>query len=99
MITDTKFKDDKRMNDNILMLIFSLPYLYDFSVGIVSVVFLGRIAEFNDSEKLLKKDVDEERKNLLQAVSYNSLQIRKLKVSQINIQKSIFKIYEIRLIK
>jgi len=69
MITDTKFKDDKRMNDSFLMLIFSLPYLYDFAVGIVSVIFISRIADFNDNEKLLyKNNDDEERRNLLQAV-------------------------------
>ena len=51
------------------MLIFSLPYLYDFAVGIVSVIFISRIADFNDNEKLLyKNNDDEERRNLLQAV-------------------------------
>ena len=69
-IADTKYKDNKRLNDNLLMLIFSLPYLYDFCVGVVSLVFIGRLAEYNDNEKSLLRNEDEERINLLQAVFF-----------------------------
>jgi len=56
------------MNDNLLMLIFSLPYLYDFSVGIMSVIFISRVADFNENEKILNRDKDEDNRNLLHAV-------------------------------
>ncbi len=49
-----------------MLLIFSLPYLYDFAVGVLSVIFIGRIAEFNDKKKKLKdKKEEEERQGLL----------------------------------
>jgi len=52
---NTAYGDSKRLNDNILLLIFSLPNIYDFCVGVYNYSFLKNITDFNkakeDSEK------------------------------------------------
>jgi predicted PurR-regulated permease PerM len=56
------------MNDNILLLIFSLPYLYDFIVGIITLFFMSRIAHFNETLKEIMRDENEEdRKRFLES--------------------------------
>jgi len=59
-------EDDKgptKLNDSVLLAIFSLPYLYDFIVGIVCFIFLMKIAEFNDQHRSV--DLNQENHNLL----------------------------------
>jgi hypothetical protein len=56
------------MNDNMLLLLFSLPYLYDFIVGIFTLVLMSRIASFNETLKEIMRDENEEdRKRFLQS--------------------------------
>ncbi len=56
------------MNDNVLLLIFSLPYVYDFIVGIVSLIFMSRIAYFNETLKeIMMNENEEERKRFLES--------------------------------
>ena len=44
-------EESKRLNDNILLAIFSLPYLYDFIVGIFCFYFMTKIAENNSAKR------------------------------------------------
>jgi hypothetical protein len=39
---------DKSLNDTYMLLIFSIPYLYDLIVGIVSYMFVYKISNFNE---------------------------------------------------
>jgi hypothetical protein len=48
-----------------MLLVFSLPYLYDFSVGIVTIVFMSRIANFNEIVHKLKQEDEESANRLL----------------------------------
>ncbi len=55
------------MNDNLLLFIFSLPYLYDFIVGIVTLFLMAKIAHFNETLKEIMRDEnEEERKKFLE---------------------------------
>jgi len=48
-----------KLNDNVLLALFSLPYVYDFICGIASIVLMSRIATFN--EFLIRlKGIDQE---------------------------------------
>jgi hypothetical protein len=47
--------------------VFSIPYIYDFIVGIVTIVLLWRIAEFNEKVKQMRQS--EESQKLLNDVS------------------------------
>lgn len=55
---------DKSLNDNYMLLIFSIPYLYDLIVGIFSYVFVYKISHFNEimrqSNKLELEKVEQE---------------------------------------
>jgi hypothetical protein len=44
---DTRYGDDKRVNDNIILMIFSLPYIYDLCVGIYNYQFIKKLANLN----------------------------------------------------
>ena len=55
-----------RLNDNILLLIFSLPYLYDFAVGIVTIVLMSRIANFNGELARIQHEDDESKRRLIE---------------------------------
>ena len=65
-IKNTAYDSSKRLNDNILLFVFSLPYLYDFGVGIVTIVLMSRIATFNGILKKLRTENEEEAKKLLE---------------------------------
>lgn len=54
-----------RLNDNILLLVFSLPYLYDFSVGVVTIVLMSRIANFNGTIKVIRDNDSKETERLI----------------------------------
>lgn len=43
------------LNDNVMMMIFSLPYIYDFIVGIFCFVLIYRIAIFNDAMRQINQ--------------------------------------------
>ena len=67
IVEDTSFGDKKRINDNIILFIFSLPYIFDFYVGLYNYVFLKNVTEFNkakedsakcDIEKITSKFTD-----------------------------------------
>jgi hypothetical protein len=46
-------------------MVFSMPYLYDFATGIVTIVLMSRIATFNTILHRLKSEDEESRKKLL----------------------------------
>ncbi len=48
-----------------MLFVFSLPYLYDFAVGIVTIVLMSRIATFNGTLHELKSQDEESAKKLL----------------------------------
>lgn len=54
------------MNDNWLLFVFSLPYIYDFAVGIVTIILMSRIANFNGTLQKLKNQDEEASKKLLE---------------------------------
>lgn len=47
LANDTTYGDKRRINDNLILLLFSLPYVYDFITGIYNYIFLKKISEFN----------------------------------------------------
>ena len=69
-IQNSSYDSSKRLNDNVLLLVFSLPYLYDFATGIVSVVLMSRIANFNGILEKIKTEDDEAVNKLLKEVLY-----------------------------
>lgn len=42
-----KTNNDQALSDNNLLFIFSLPYVYDFSVGLVCFAFIFKISKYN----------------------------------------------------
>lgn len=64
-ISDTKQEVKYRLNDNWLLLIFSLPYIYDFFVGTVGLAFISRIASFNDTIRAYNKIQRDEERGLI----------------------------------
>jgi hypothetical protein len=62
LLGGNKNKDNqKRLNDSFLLAIFTLPYLYDFLVGIVCFYMLIKIAENNSAIK--KGDLEDQNEN------------------------------------
>ena len=64
LVEDTSYGVKKRINDNLILFIFSLPYIFDFCVGVYNYLFLKSISEYNqaiqdsqkcDLEKLSKR--------------------------------------------
>ncbi len=54
-----------KLNDHAIMLIFIIPYIFDFVAGVFSMVMMYRIAIFNDllkekSKWNKKEDINEE---------------------------------------
>ena len=67
LVRDTSYGVKDRMNDNILLFLFSLPYLYDFMAGVFNYMFLKKISDYmkyqlQSKEMLL--DFDKDIKNL-----------------------------------
>ena len=63
LVSDTTNGDTRRSSDSVILLIFSLPYLFDFIVGIYCYFFLKSVSKENevlkgDHEKL-KEEIDE----------------------------------------
>lgn len=44
MVSDTTYGQEKRLGDDLLLIIFSLPYLYDAFTGLMNFYFLYRIS-------------------------------------------------------
>lgn len=62
-IQDTSYSSKRRLNDHILLSIFSLPYLYDFFVGVITIILMSRIASLNSTlQKIHTMDEDEGKK-------------------------------------
>jgi hypothetical protein len=49
---DTRYGDDKRVNDGIILMIFSLPYIYDLFVGIYNYQFIKKLAALNTNSNI-----------------------------------------------
>jgi len=47
LVSDTKNGNDRRLGDSILLIIFSLPYLYDAYTGITNYRFLYKVSQLN----------------------------------------------------
>jgi len=50
LVSDTTHGTAKRLGDDLLLIIFSLPYLYDAVTGIINYLFLNMISQFKQSE-------------------------------------------------
>jgi hypothetical protein len=67
LVRDTSYGVKNRMNDNVLLFLFSLPYLYDFSVGVYNYMFLKKLSEYIKLQKRSKElllDVEKDIINL-----------------------------------
>ena len=54
--------DNRRLNDTILLGVFSIPYIYDFVCGIFGMILINRIARFNKiMHKLNNKDEESQK--------------------------------------
>lgn len=62
---------DTRLNDNMLLFLFSIPYIYDFITGVTTILLLWRISGFN--EKLRQLRQTEESQKLLNEVRINKV--------------------------
>lgn len=51
------------MNDNMMLLIFSLPYVYDFIVGLVTLLLISKISKFNSALAQIRNMKNEEELN------------------------------------
>jgi hypothetical protein len=60
LVSDTSFGVKKRMNDNFLLFLFTLPYCYDLVVGIYNFFFIKEIAMMKPTKKdeLLREKVE-----------------------------------------
>lgn len=67
-IKDTREGDNRRLNDSILLAVFSLPYIFDFMCGIFAIMMMSRIASFNEFMKALSDHDEESSKKLLDEV-------------------------------
>jgi hypothetical protein len=45
---------DGQLNDNVLMIIFSLPYLFDFICGIYAMLMMSKMIKFNKTINALR---------------------------------------------
>jgi hypothetical protein len=61
LASDTTYGDKKRYNDNALLFLFSLPYIFDCFVGIYNYIILKRITDYrsskNKDKELLKEEI------------------------------------------
>jgi len=48
---DTSYGNQERINDNFIMFIFTLPFTFDFAVGVYNYYFLKNIAVINERNK------------------------------------------------
>ncbi len=56
LVEDTSYGVKKRINDNIILIIFSFPYIYDLCVGVFNYFFLSALAEYNQAKENMKKN-------------------------------------------
>ncbi len=65
LVEDTSYGNKKRINDNYILFIFSLPYLIDLIVGLANYFFIAKISEYNNAKNsLLKEDIELITKNV-----------------------------------
>ena len=68
LVKDTSYGVQNRMNDSLLMFLFSIPYFYDMSVGLINYNFLRKISEYVKSQvenKEMLLDLEKDLKNNL----------------------------------
>jgi hypothetical protein len=64
LANDTAYGENKRVNDTLVLLIFSIPYVYDCFVGVYNYSMLRGISEQNQvNNELLGKDIENIKKN------------------------------------
>jgi hypothetical protein len=65
LVDDTSYGNNTRINDNYILFIFSLPYLFDLIVGLSNYFFIGMVSEFNSAKnRLLRNDIELLTKNI-----------------------------------
>lgn len=67
LVKDTSYGVSSRLNDNLLMFFFSIPYFYDFCAGVYNYYFLKKVAEFiaeknSKQEKLIDTSLEDLKK-------------------------------------
>lgn len=72
--TDTSYGNERRINDNFILLIFTLPFLFDFCVGVYNYLFMKNISIFEDEKKKLIRNIDEE----------NQIEVNKISEEQVD---------------
>jgi hypothetical protein len=72
--SDTSYGNERRVNDHIMMLIFTLPFMFDFSVGVYNYFLLKKISFYNSEMKKSNELLDLE----------NRLEINKISEEQID---------------
>ena len=55
LVKDTSYGEKKRINDNVILLLFSIPYAFDFCVGMYNYFFLKNVTDFNLAKEETKK--------------------------------------------
>ncbi len=63
LVNDTRYGDKRRINDNIIMLIFSIPYVYDMFTGIYNYLFIKSLSANRVNERQPLQEQIEEVKN------------------------------------
>jgi hypothetical protein len=63
-LRDTAQGDARRLNDNLLLGVFSIPYIYDFFCGVMTIILMSRIAKFNEMIRKINHPNEEAQKLL-----------------------------------
>lgn len=85
--------DNYHLYDSSLILIFSIPYLYDFVAGICSVILISKLSEFNETCKRLNNnnnnmyEIQEEGYKLLNEITTDNNSNDRIRNSNITNEK------------
>ena len=58
LVADTTHGKEKRLNDSVLLIIFSLPYLYDTYVGISCYSFLSKVTKLIEETRQIEMPLE-----------------------------------------
>jgi hypothetical protein len=67
--TDTAYGNKERMNDNVILLIFTLPFIFDFGVGVYNYYMMKKISVYNEEKKKLNHSPDHENRFEVKKIS------------------------------
>ena len=57
------------MNDNVILLIFTLPFIFDFGVGVYNYYMMKKISVYNEEKKKLNHSADHENRFEVKKIS------------------------------